>query len=88
LLSLTPLVRHDIDIGKYNTTQELFLSKVGIANSYSEDNKTLVDPFFVSFSDRDTNVQEKSGVHFTYVKRNQMFFVFTTKKKDFIPSYV
>lgn len=41
------LVRGDIDIGKYNNTQELFLAKVGIQNSYSEDNEKLSEPFFV-----------------------------------------
>lgn len=31
------LVRMDLDVGKYTTTQDIFLSKVGINNSYSED---------------------------------------------------
>ena len=49
------IVRHDINIGKYNTTLEVFLSKVGISNTYSEDNTKLVEPFFVicnSLSDK------------------------------------
>jgi len=40
-------VRMDIDIGKYNTTQEIFLKHVGISNSYAEDNEKLPKPFFV-----------------------------------------
>jgi hypothetical protein len=37
----------DLDVGKYTTTQEIFLSKVGIGNSYSEDTQIQVEPFFV-----------------------------------------
>jgi hypothetical protein len=37
----------DLDVGKYTTTQEIFLSKVGIGNSYSEDTQVQVEPFFV-----------------------------------------
>lgn len=44
---LSRIVRPDLEIGKFTTTQELFLQKVGISNSYSEDNLTLVTPFFV-----------------------------------------
>lgn len=39
----------DLDLGKYTTTQDLFLSKVGINNSYLEDKQNLVEPFFVLF---------------------------------------
>ena len=31
------IVRRDINIGKYNTTQEVFLSKVGVATSYVDE---------------------------------------------------
>jgi hypothetical protein len=37
----------DINLGKYNTTQELFLYKVGISNTYAEDKLNLPMPFFV-----------------------------------------
>jgi len=40
--------KQDIDIGKYNNTQEVFLGKVGIQNSYSEDKEKMIEPFFVS----------------------------------------
>ena len=42
------LVRMDLDVGKYTTTQEIFLTKVGISNNYNEDNTKLCPPFFVS----------------------------------------
>lgn len=59
----------DIHLGKYNTTQELFLSKVGIANSYSEDMEELVEPFFVSHFWSHI-LQEKAGIQFVYIKQN------------------
>lgn len=37
----------DLNVGKYTTTQEMFLSKVGISNMYTEDNTLLEEPFFV-----------------------------------------
>lgn len=37
----------DLNVNKYTTTQEMFLAKVGITNSYQEDNLTLCAPFFV-----------------------------------------
>ena len=43
-----PLVRMDLNVGKYTTTQEIFLAKVGISNNYNEDNSKLCPPFFVS----------------------------------------
>jgi len=47
LLTLALLVRMDLNVGKYTTTQEIFLAKVGIQNSYSEDTQEPVEPFFV-----------------------------------------
>jgi hypothetical protein len=41
------IVRMDLNVGKYTTTQEMFLAKVGITNSYQEDNLNLCQPFFV-----------------------------------------
>lgn len=41
------IVRMDLNVNKYTTTQEMFLSKVGITNSYQEDNLALCAPFFV-----------------------------------------
>eukprot|EP00347_Sterkiella_histriomuscorum_P011909 403370632 len=32
-------------------------------------------------------MQERQGVQFIYMKRNQLFFVFTSTKKDLIPSF-
>lgn len=46
----------DLDVGKYTTTQEIFLAKVGITNNYSEDNQSLTEPFFVRFYIRLTNL--------------------------------
>ena len=45
------LVRRDLEIAKqsaYNSTQEMFLSQVGIQNSFVEDNEMITKPFFVS----------------------------------------
>ena len=42
-----PIVRMEQGVGKYTTTQEMFLAKVGISNSYSEDTREPVVPFFV-----------------------------------------
>lgn len=45
------IVRHDLDVCKhtsYNSTQEMFLSHVGIANSFCEEKETIQKPFFVS----------------------------------------
>jgi hypothetical protein len=42
------LVKHDISIGKYNTTQELFLAKVGVQTSFTDESDAKVEPFFVS----------------------------------------
>jgi len=42
------IVRMDLSVGKYTTTQEMFLAKVGITNSYQEDNQNLCQPFFVN----------------------------------------
>lgn len=54
IISLTLyIVRHDINIGKYNTTLEVFLSTVGVSNTYSEDNMNLIEPFFVCFFSED-----------------------------------
>ena len=43
----------DLNVGKYTTTQEMFLSKVGITNSYQEDNLALCAPFFVNIVTKD-----------------------------------
>jgi len=44
------VVRKDLELSghsSYNTTQEMFLSHVGIQNSFVEDNEMLTIPFFV-----------------------------------------
>ena len=44
-------VRHDLDAinqASNTTTEEMFLSQVGIQNSFSEDTITIAKPFFVS----------------------------------------
>lgn len=46
-LTLHTTVRMEQGVGKYTTTQEMFLAKVGISNSYSEDTREPVVPFFV-----------------------------------------
>jgi len=44
-------VRRDLEVVRhtsFNTTQEMFLAQVGIANSFSEERESLQKPFFVS----------------------------------------
>jgi hypothetical protein len=51
LAIMTNLVRRDLDNVNQNAnncTQEMFLSHVGIQNSFVEDNEMLTVPFFVS----------------------------------------
>lgn len=47
------IVRRDLEVVKdsaYSSTQEMFLSHVGIQNSFVEDNEMLTVPFFVSIT--------------------------------------
>jgi AP-4 complex subunit mu-1 len=55
----------------------MFLSKVGITNSYQEDNLALCAPFF-----------EMQGIQFVYIKKNQLYFVFTSKKREMMTAYM
>ena len=53
----------------------MFLAQVGIANSFSEDREAQQKPFF-----------ERQGIQFAFIKRNQLFFVFTSAQRNIIPS--
>jgi len=48
----------------------MFLAQVGIANSFSEDREMQQKPFF-----------ERQGIQFLFIKRNQLFFVFTSASR-------
>ena len=56
----------DLNVDKYTTTQEIFLSKVGITNNYQEDNLNLTEPFFVRYieSDHDSLGETRNPVCF------------------------
>lgn len=50
-LQIFVIVRKDLEVVKhtsYNSTQEMFLTQVGIQNSFSEDQEGCQVPFFVS----------------------------------------
>jgi len=53
----------------------MFLAQVGIQNSFSEDQEGAQVPFF-----------ERQGIQFAYIKRNQLFFVFTSASRKIIPA--
>ena len=79
----------DLNVGKYTTTQEMFLAKVGITNSYQENNLNLCQPFFVSVICLTLTVsQEIQGVQFVYIKKNQLYFVFTSKKREMMTAFM
>ena len=66
----------NIDLGKSNSPQDIFLHHVGIGNSYIEENLVLPTPFF-----------EKENLHFAYVKKAQMFFVVVSKLDQMKPAF-
>ena len=42
------LVRLEIECNRLTTTQDMFLERVGITNSFNDDNEYRYAPFFVS----------------------------------------
>ena len=66
----------------------MFLSKVGITNSYQEDNLALCAPFFVTIVTDYFSLQEMQGIQFVYIKKNQLYFVFTSKKREMMTAYM
>jgi len=61
---------------KYTTTQDMFLEKVGITNSFNDDNEFRHQPFF-----------EVNGITFIHVKKMELYFVISSKKKNLSPSF-
>ena len=41
-------VRLEMDYDRLTTTQDMFLERVGITNSFNDDNEFRFEPFFVS----------------------------------------
>ena len=41
-------VRLEMDFERLTTTQDMFLERVGITNSFNDDNEFRFEPFFVS----------------------------------------
>lgn len=58
-----------------NTTQTLFLSHVGIKNTFSEELENVKEPFF-----------ELQGIQFVFIKQAQLFFVFTAAERRIVPA--
>jgi len=60
---------------KYTTTQDMFLEKVGITNSFNDDNEFRHKPFF-----------SVNGIQFVHVKKKELYFVVTSLKRDISPA--
>ena len=60
----------------------MFLSQVGIQNSFVEDNEMITKPFFVSTAVINKE-KERQGIQFVFLKRNELFFVFTSATRRY-----
>jgi hypothetical protein len=60
---------------KYTTTQDMFLEKVGITNSFNDDNAYRHTPFF-----------EVNGIQFAHIKKNELYYVISSLSKNLSPS--
>ena len=76
--------RLEMEQSKLTTTQDMFLEKVGITNSFNDDNDNRYEPFFVS------NVflifKEVNGIQFAHVKKKELYFVISSLKRSLSPS--
>jgi hypothetical protein len=62
----------------------MFLERVGITNSFNDDNEYRYTPFFVSLEL--SPLQEVNGIQFAHVKRKELYFVVSSLSRDLIPS--
>jgi len=65
----------------------MFLERVGITNSFNDDNEFRYQPFFVSvlfFINLST--QEVNGIQFAHIKRKELYFVISSLKRNLSPS--
>lgn len=53
----------------------MFLEKVGITNSFNDDNEYRFNPFF-----------EVNGVQFAHIKKKELYFVVSSLKRGLSPS--
>ena len=53
----------------------MFLEKVGITNSFNDDNEFRYQPFF-----------EVNGIQFVHVKKKELYFVISSLKRDISPA--
>lgn len=65
----------------------MFLEKVGITNSFNDDNEFRFKPFFVSPSQQpDSFQQEVNGIQFAHIKKKELYFVITSLNRTMSPS--
>ena len=75
-------VRMDLEVDKYTTTQEIFLSKVGISNNYQEDNLNLIAPFFVRLLNLTSNTGKTRHLVRIYQEKSTILCVHNQKERD------
>jgi AP-4 complex subunit mu-1 len=79
-------VRLEMEHCRLTTTQDMFLERVGITNSFNDDNEHRHSPFFVSFNPNITTTQEANGIQFAHVKKKELYFVISSLKRNLSPS--
>lgn len=80
-----PIVRLEMENCRLTTTQDMFLERVGITNSFNDDNEHRHAPFFVS-SLVELTLQEVNGIQFAHVKKKELYFVISSLKRNLSPS--
>ena len=79
------IVRLEMENCRLTTTQDMFLERVGITNSFNDDNEHRHAPFFVSCS-QILIKQEVNGIQFAHVKKKELYFVISSLKRNLSPS--
>ena len=79
-------VRLEMENFRLTTTQDMFLERVGITNSFNDDNEHRHAPFFVSLNPNITTTQEVNGIQFAHVKKKELYFVISSLKRNLSPS--
>lgn len=82
-----PSVRLELENCRFTTTQDMFLEKVGITNSFNDDNEFRFKPFFVSyFHPLIRGLKEVNGIQFAHIKKKELYFVTTSLNRTMSPS--
>ena len=86
------LVRLEMENCRLTTTQDMFLERVGITNSFNDDNEYRYCPFFVSTNLSFSSLilgqlrQEVNGIQFAHIKKKELYFVISSLKRNLSPS--